>query len=199
MLKVVCDNCKIEIVIPDKYNAPFIQCPDCGSIQKLKSEEIPNKEPRFKLLDEKGRQRAANHFVSEEYKEEIPKKAPTPKVVLPKSAPKPVFKIESNLKNSVVDQKKLLLDSMGEDGLNKAFIYVSKYIFIPLEKYRKNSKTKAIRLLMKEKYPVELATKAIEFAEKAPETLELAKKNKLILIIAVISVIIIVLLVLILL
>jgi hypothetical protein len=197
MIKVVCDNCKIEIVIPDNYNAPFIQCPDCGSIQKLKNEEIPNKEPKYKILDEKGRQRAANHYVSEEYKEEILKKAP--KVVLPKPEPKPLFKIDSNLKNSVVDQKKLLLDSMGEDGLNKAYIYASKYIFFPSEKYRKNSKTKAIRLLMREKYPVELATKAIEFAERAPETLELAKKNKLIIIIAAISVIIIILLALILL
>ena len=63
MAKVVCENCKIEIEVPEGYNAPFLRCPDCGAIQKY---EVKNEnEPKFKILDKQGlelRKSSPHHF-----------------------------------------------------------------------------------------------------------------------------------------
>ena len=63
MTKVICDNCKLEIDVPEGYNAPYIQCPDCASIQKyIRTVEG---EPRFKILDSKSRERANNKVIGQ--------------------------------------------------------------------------------------------------------------------------------------
>ena len=41
--------------------------------------------------------------------------------------------------------KQALLESMGEEGLNKAYIYASSYMWSSSEKVRKNGKAKAVR------------------------------------------------------
>lgn len=176
MTKILCDTCNAEIIIPKGYTEPFIQCPDCGALQKYVQKPVAG-EPKFKILDEKGRERAANQVVGEEYhEEEEPPKVVTrvvPKIV--KQASKP--RIEHKITSKIIDQKKLLIDSMGEDGYNKALRLVAGYIYSS-ERARKNGRVKAIQQLMKDKYPLDLATRAVEYAEKSEETLDLVKSNK---------------------
>ena len=128
MAKVVCENCKIEVEVPEGYNAPFLRCPDCGAIQKYNI--INENEPKFKILDKEGRERAANKVVGKEYVEQ------------PISEKKPIFVLKKEVGNdttqeeetdssssqsssSILDQKALLLDSIGEEGLKKAYTLVS--------------------------------------------------------------------------
>ena len=61
MTKVICENCNLEIDVPEGYNAPYIQCPDCASIQRFV--RIVEGEPKFKILDQKGRERANNKVI----------------------------------------------------------------------------------------------------------------------------------------
>ena len=176
MSKVVCENCKIEIEVPEGYDAPFLRCPDCGVIQKYVKSNLG--EPRFKILDEKGRERAANKVVGKEYKEQpiIEKKQafiPKKEVVANKNEEM------DSISDTIVDEKRLLLDSIGEEGLKKAFILVSFYVNSSSETRIKNGRAKAIQSLMKDKYPLELASKAISYAEKSPEVQTLAKSNNI--------------------
>ena len=197
MAKVVCENCKIEVEVPEGYNAPFLRCPDCGAIQKYNI--INENEPKFKILDKEGRERAANKVVGKEYVEQ------------PISEKKPIFVLKKEVGNdttqeeetdssssesssSILDQKALLLDSIGEEGLKKAYTLVSSYINSSSQSRRKNARAKAIQSLMRDKYPLELASKAISYAEKSPEVQALAKSNNLksLIIIAVVIIAIII-------
>lgn len=198
MARVICENCKIEIQVPDGYSAPFLQCPDCGSIQEY--QRIVPGEPKFKILGHIDRKRvfpSVSSNTSKKQIEEQPEKqtqnlGEKPAIKLLKQSANKA-KAENNSEYKPVDMKQALLESMGEEGLNKAYIYASSYMWSSSEKVRKNGKAKAIQKLMKEKYPLEMASKAIEFAEKAPETEALAKQKiiKFIIIIVVVIVIII--------
>ena len=192
MAKVVCENCKIEIEVPEGYNAPFLRCPDCGAIQKY---EVKNEnEPKFKILDKQGRERAANKVVGKEYVEQpVSENKPiffTKKEVVPN-----ISSDEESSSSSLVDQKKLILDSIGEEGLKKAYFLVSSYIGYSSESRKKNARAKAIQSLMRDKFPLELASKAISYAEKSPEAQAMAKSNniKSLVIIAVVIIAIIIL------
>ena len=196
MTKVVCENCKIEIEIPEGYDAPFLQCPDCGAIQKYNL--IKKDEPKFKILTQKGRERAANKVVSTEVYEEPENNVPLQTQVKKTQNIEQNVRIEHEGTSNIIDQKQLLLDSMGEEGLQKAFELASRYAGTTSSRKLKNGRAKAIQVLMKDKYPAELSTKAIEFAEQAEETQEIIKKKriKFFIILAVVAVIIIVALVL---
>ena len=171
MTKVICENCNLEIDVPEGYNAPYIQCPDCASIQKF----IRNVkgEPRFKILDQKGRERANNNVVTEH--EEVLPPPQTPNSPIPQSnlKQKPV----ENKTYKPLDKKQMIIDSIGEDGLLKAYKLVGNYLWSTSEKFRLNGRAKAIRRMMKEKYPLEIASKAIELAEKSPEGLKYARQK----------------------
>lgn len=176
MEKILCDICKTEIEIPDGYKNPFIQCPDCGTLNKYEVKAAKG-EPKFKILDEKGRERAANQVVGEEYHEEIPEPIAKP-VVKPKPQMRPPMpRINHVIKSKIIDERQLLLDSMGEEGIQKAMALVRGYINSS-ESRKKKERVKSIQKLMKDKYPLDLATRAIEYAEKAPETQDIIKTNK---------------------
>lgn len=172
MTQIECDECKSIIDVPDGYTAPYIQCPACGSHKKLQI-AAPNG-PKYKILDDKGRERAANKTVSEE-------------VILPEDQPqqihKPIKQIQHKkpvlpkIDSPIVDTKQLIIDSIGEEGLKKTFELASNYA-LSGEKGRKAGRSKAMQQLMKEKYTGELAAKALEFSEKQPEVLEAAKQKK---------------------
>ena len=172
MTKVICDNCKLEIDVPEGYNAPYIQCPDCASIQKFVRS---NKgEPRFKILDQKGRERANNKVVGEK-PEEIPLSQP-PNTPRPKNNAQSQPS-ESNTLYKPLDKKQMIIDSIGVDGLQKAYKLVGNYLWSTSDKVRNNGRAKAIRMMMKQKYPLEISSKAIEFAEKSPEGLKYARQK----------------------
>ena len=178
MAKVVCENCKIEIEIPEGYDAPFLQCPDCGAIQKYNL--IKKDEPKFKILTPKGRERAANKVVSTEvYEEPVEDSTQGPKLQQQQQIVEKEIRIEHEGVANIIDEEQLLLDSMGEEGLQKAFELASKYAGTTSSRRLKNGRAKAIQVLMKDKYPAELSTKAIVFAEKAPETQEIIKKKRI--------------------
>ena len=71
----------------------------------------------------------------------------------------------------------MILDSIGEDGLQKAYKLVGNYLWSTSDKVRNNGRAKAIRRMMKEKYPLEIASKAIEYAERSPEGLKYARQK----------------------
>ena len=172
MTKVICENCNLEIDVPEGYNAPYIQCPDCASIQKFV--RSVKGEPKFKILDQKGRERANNKVVSEQ-----PEVMPPPQ---PTNTPIPQNKnklkpTENNHIYKPLDKKQMILDSIGEDGLLKAYKLVGNYLWSTSDKFRLNGRAKAIRRMMKEKYPLEIASKAIEFAERSPEGLKYARQK----------------------
>jgi hypothetical protein len=199
MTKVICDNCKLEIDVPEGYNAPYIQCPDCASIQKyIRTVEGG---PRFKILDQKGRERANNKVVGQ------PPTTPQPQSenqnqnqtqVQTQSQPKNPPGSPSNVKPKQnehniykpIDKKQMILDSIGEDGLQKAYKLVGNYLWSTSDKVRINGRAKAIRRMMKEKYPLEIASKAIEYAERSPEGLKYARQ-KLITMLVVLALIVV--------
>lgn len=172
MTKVICENCNLEIDVPEGYNAPYIQCPDCASIQKFV--RSVKGEPRFKILDQKGRERANNNVVTE-HEEVTPPPQPTNSPISPTNVQhkpnenKPLYK--------PIDKKQMIIDSIGEDGLLKAYKLVGNYLWSTSDKFRLNGRAKAIRRMMKEKYPLEIASKAIELAEKSPEGLKYARQK----------------------
>ncbi len=188
MAKIVCENCKLDIEVPEDYSAPFLRCPDCGTIQKYK--KISSGEPKFKILDEKSRKKVSNiSFIKENNN--------PPKEII--SDVQNQTNIETTNENAddsdeLVDEKTELLDSVGEEVLQKAYKLVSKYINSSSDKIRKKQRAKAIQSLMKEKYPISLASKIIIFAEKAPESQNYAKNNNIVfyVIIGVIALIIII-------
>jgi hypothetical protein len=172
MTKVICDNCKLEIDVPDGYNAPYIQCPDCASIQKYV--RSVKGEPRYKILAQKDRSQTNNQIVREK-PEELPQSQPV-------NTPIPQNNVHSqpivdNTLYKPLDKKQMIIDSIGEEGLQKAYKLVGNYLWSTSDKVRNNGRAKAIRRLMKEKYPLEIASKAIEYAEKSPEGLKYAKQK----------------------
>ena len=200
MTKVICENCNLEIDVPEGYNAPYIQCPDCASIQRFV--RTVKGEPKFKILDQKGRERANSKVVgatprampgatqettsgatqeatpeatSEVTSEETPtSQAGTTPKGKNNTQPHP-FDFATTYKP--LDKKQMILDSIGEEGLLIAYKLVGNYLWSTSDKFRNNGRAKAIRRMMKEKYPLEIASKAIEFAEKSPEGLKYARQK----------------------
>lgn len=188
MAKIVCENCKLDIEVPEDYSAPFLRCPDCGTIQKYK--KISSGEPKFKILDEKSRKKVSNiSFIKENNN-------PPEEIISDVQNQTNIETTNENADDSdeLVDEKTELLDSVGEEVLQKAYKLVSKYINSSSDKIRKKQRAKAIQSLMKEKYPISLASKIIIFAEKAPESQNYAKNNNIVfyVIIGVIALIIII-------
>ena len=194
MPKVICENCNLEIDVPEGYNAPYIQCPDCASIQKyIHSVEG---EPRFKILDSKDRELAKNksigqpqvttskpQFESQTQIQPQPNTTQnTPNGEQPKTTKQNIYK--------PIDRKQMILDSIGEEGLLKAYKLVGNYLWSTSSKVRSNGRAKAIRRMMKEKYPLEIASKAIEYAEKSPEGLKYARQ-KLIIMLVIIALVVV--------
>lgn len=171
MTKVVCENCRIEIDVPEGYSAPFLQCPECGSMQKYKRNNAG--EPRFKVLTNKNRVNVANKIPDERSNKTT---APTPATSYFYNSAV-ADKFNENAPYRPIDQKKMIIDSVGEEGLQIAYKLVGNYLWSTSLNFRKNGRAKAIRSLMKKKYPLEMASKAIEFAEKSPEGQAFAKKK----------------------
>ncbi len=189
MAQIVCEQCKATIDVADNYASPFIQCPSCGSLQKYTPDT--SGQPKFKILDAKGRERAANKVVSEEVAVNESPVTPINKPIFAKPS-QPAKKYAPLTAEKPIDTKSMLIDSMGEEGLQQAYKLAAEYIGSKSERTRKNGRAKAVKALMKLKLPANLATKALEFAEKAPETASLVKNNNNKLIIVVIAVVIII-------
>ena len=138
-------------------------------------------EPKFKVLTNRSRVNVTNNAMDERLnKPSVPNTPNTPN----KPPATSYFynsavadKFNENAPFRPIDQKKLILDSVGEEGLQIAYKLVGNYLWSTSPNYRKNGRAKAIRSLMKKKYPLEMASKAIEFAEKSPEGQAYAKKK----------------------
>ncbi len=173
MSKIVCETCKIEIDVPEGYDAPFLRCPDCGAIQKYNKDTTGI--PKFKVLDEKSREKVGKTVVGKNFKKPVIEN-------------KPIFttKIENqnnseqenpNDNPTPADSERSKLDSVDEETLQKAYKLASQYIGISSEKKRSNYRAKAIQTLMKDKYPLDLATRIIAYAEKSPEAQKYSSNN----------------------
>lgn len=192
MAKMICGNCKTEFDVPEKYKAPFIQCPDCRSVQKF--ERDTSGEPKFKVLDEKGRERVGKNVGDKGRDKENKNK----NLVISSPPPENTVseQVDTKKEARIIGFKKLLLDTVGEEGLKLAYTLAAKYMGFSSEKKRKNGRARAIRQFMREKYTAEMAAKAIEFAEQATETQAIIKDNrtKSIVAFAIIAVVVVVVL-----
>lgn len=177
MATIICNQCQAEIEIPAGYNVPYIKCAVCGAPQRLQL-NAPN-EPRFKILDKKGRINAANQTVAEEIPEEPIEEQTDQPVQAPVKKAIPQKRMEHNPSFKPVEDDKMILDSMGEEGMKKAFELVAEYICSTSPKVRAAGRAKAIQKLMKEKYPASMATKAIEYAERSPDTMAYGKSKNI--------------------
>lgn len=183
MLNVVCQNCKSRFQVPDGYEEPYYKCPDCGALQSL--EKYLPKGPKYRILDSR-RQDAkkavepdTNFPEGESAQIEEPKGPPKPKVARASAAAKArvlTSRPSSGPKGtSVIKERQILLDALGEDGLQMVFQMVAGYLLEPDKAAKTAKKNRVIQTLMRSKMTGEMAARAAAYAEKSPDTIELLK------------------------
>ncbi len=181
MATIVCEQCKAEIEIPAGYNVPFIKCPECGTPQRVM--QAPTGGPKFKILNNQRRFNAANNPpaepqpVEQETTEQPAAKTAVKPAAKPQSAVN--LKIEHNPSFKPIEEEKMIIDSVGEEGIKKALDLVSEYICLTSPKAKAAGRAKAIQKMMKEKYPASMATKAIAYAERLPEAMAMGKSKNI--------------------
>lgn len=172
MLDVGCQSCKGRFQVPDDYKEPFYKCPDCGALQSL--EEYLPKGPKYRILD--GHRQ--NVKVDAEPDTVLPKGPPKVQVARASAAAK--ARVIPNRPHgargsSVVNERQILLDAVGEDGLQMVFQMVAGYLLEPDKSTKAAKKNRVIQTLMRSKMTGEMAVRAAAYAEKSPDTIELLK------------------------
>lgn len=177
MAIIVCEQCKAEIDVPAGYNVPFIKCPECGTPQRVM--QTPAGGPKFKILNSQRRFGAANNQPVEQPPMEaaVAEQSAVKPSVKPQTAATP--RIEHNPTFKPIEEEKLIIDSVGEEGIKKALDLVSEYICLTSPKAKAAGRAKAIQKMMKEKYPASMATKAIAYAERLPEAMAMGKSKNI--------------------
>ncbi len=178
MAEIRCGQCSTVFSIPEDYAAPYVKCPDCGSHQK--NPALSAQEPVYRILDHAGRQRAAQPVAapieSPENEAAVPPAPAGPRIAPPavasaeqKQAAQTV-RVDHKISGRPVSEKKILEDALGKNGMEMVFQLVAGYLDELNEGRRQAEKTRAMQTLMRARFPAELAARAVEFAEKSPET-----------------------------
>ena len=178
MAEIRCGQCSTVFSIPEDYAAPYIKCPDCGSHQK--NPALSAQEPVYRILDHAGRQRAAQPVAapieSPENEAAVPPAPAGPRIAPPavasaeKKQAAQTVRVDHKISGRPVSEKKILEDALGKNGMEMVFQLVAGYLDELNEGRRQAEKTRAMQTLMRARFPAELAARAVEFAEKSPET-----------------------------
>ncbi len=185
MTEIRCAQCSAVFVLPEGYAAPYIKCPTCGSHEK---NSLVADEPKYRILDQAGRQRAQrqeNQETPTVPPPGIPVASPPPG---PRIAPPVVAspekkqaaastRIEHKVVGRPVGEDKILEDALGKNGMEMVYQLVAGYLDELNENRRHIEKTKAMQTLMRSKFPAELAARAVAFAEKSPHTQTILWEN----------------------
>jgi DNA-directed RNA polymerase subunit RPC12/RpoP len=178
MAEIRCGQCSTVFSIPEDYAAPYVKCPDCGSHQK--NPALSAQEPVYRILDHAGRQRAAQPVAapieSPENEAAVPPAPAGPRIAPPavasaeKKQAAQTVRVDHKISGRPVSEKKILEDALGKNGMEMVFQLVAGYLDELNEGRRQAEKTRAMQTLMRARFPAELAARAVEFAEKSPET-----------------------------
>ena len=184
MIEIRCAQCSAVFALPEGYAAPYIKCPTCGSHQK--NTQVAD-EPKYRILDQAGRQRAQYQVSQEatppppEVSAETPRSGPriAPPVVAPpeKKQAAAGTRIDHKVVGRPVGEDKILEDALGKNGMEMVYQLVAGYLDELNENRRHIEKTRAMQTLMRSKFPAELAARAVAFAEKSPHTQVLLWEN----------------------
>lgn len=175
-----CRQCGAPISVADDYLQPFIKCEECGSHEKIS--ETSGKAPKYKVLDDRERIRVEmgiqNPPITEvETHEDAPAEVSSgPKIAAPAISAKksaagwPARPVDYRNVKKPIDTRKILIDALGEEGLEMVFAMVAGYLLETDEGRKRVKKARVVQTLMKSKITGELASQAVAYAEKCPET-----------------------------
>ena len=182
MSLLVCEHCKAEVELPDTYDAPYVRCNVCGTHLKTGRGES-GKGAKFNLKPSK--RPAVSQSVAPVFQPEQVEQNSAVVVAQSNASPNktpstglPYVKQESVISKSA-EKEKRIREAMGEEGMKKAVELVSDYVCMTSPKARTAGRARAVQRLMREKYPISIAASAIEYAERSPEALTLAKAKNL--------------------
>ncbi|NCB39363.1 MAG: hypothetical protein EOM80_11405 [Erysipelotrichia bacterium] len=183
MIEICCESCHASFTLPEGYAAPYIKCPGCGALQKISSESA---EPEYKILDSSTRQKIQQSGpVSIETNDE----AAEPSASGGLHVAQPAFASASRkaavaqnlaprkIVGTFANDKKSLEDVLGKGSLETVLRLVAGYLDELDENKRRAAKARVMQTLMRSRFPAELAARAVEYAEKSDETLEILWKN----------------------
>ncbi|EKD81257.1 MAG: hypothetical protein ACD_39C01887G0003 [uncultured bacterium] len=177
MAEVRCEQCSAMIVIPEGYNQPFLKCANCGAHQK--TPEASN-EPTYRLLDAatraRGQQSVDMTVLSPPPEEPKPKKQKWRNITAPvlvsaakKEAAARQAAIGPKIVKGIVDERTVIEDALGSNGMEMLLQLTATYMSELNDSARARSKSKAMQALMRSKVPAELASIALNYAEKSEE------------------------------
>ncbi len=195
MAGIICEQCAAEISIPQGYEQPMIKCVSCGTLNKTGIEQ--EKQPTYKILGVGSKHGASSDFpaVGSEKKESLQDSAPatainpenqTTQRPAPSVARAPLTsKSQSSQKSQVnirkedlpVATKRFMRDALGEQGLQMLFEMVAGYMSEFDEKKKKAKRARVLQSLMKSKITGTLASQALDFAERSPDTKAIMIQN----------------------
>lgn len=186
-----CAQCGALITVADDYLQPYVKCEDCGSHEKIPLSSA--KAPKYRVLDDQQRIRVEMGIKKspapepeqphKEQSEEKPR--PEPKIAAPVIAAKkssvgwPARPMDYRSTKKPLDNRKILVDAFGEDGLEMVLEMVAGYLAESDSNKKRAKKAKVIQTLMKSKISGELASQAVEYAEKCPQTMDYLFNNYL--------------------
>jgi hypothetical protein len=182
-----CKACSAQIEVPKNYRQPFIKCPECGSHEKipLASEQTL----KFKILTDEQRARRElapkdtqkHATLSQEinfketdkkpaFKSHRPQIAPPVIAAKKKASGWPAKPMSYKTTPKPIDSRRILLDALGKQGLEMLFQLVASYLTeVDTNRYR-TKRNRVVQRMMKFGLSGEMASRAVIFAEKSPET-----------------------------
>lgn len=181
-----CAQCGAKITVDAAYLQPFIKCEECGSHEKIPMDSGPA--PKYRVLDDKQRIRlekgikeepqSATELDQHEEPDSTEKDQPSQglKIAAPVIAAKktavgwPARPPDYRNVKKPLDNRKILIDALGKDGLEMVLEMVAGYLTESDESKKRSKKSRVIQTLMKSKITGELASQAVDYAEKCPET-----------------------------
>jgi hypothetical protein len=185
---IICEQCASKTIIPDGYVQPLVKCSSCGALNKTGIEQ--KKQPTYKILgvnSQVNNQSECPSFGKDKpclESDETPRldsSRPTPAIArAPVKAKMPTsVKSTSNIKKEdlPVATRRFMRDALGEQGLQMVFAMVAGYMSEFDDKKKKVKKARVLQTLMKSKITGTLASQALDFAERSPETREIMIQN----------------------
>lgn len=176
-----CAQCGASIEVPPDYKQPFIKCEACGSHERIPYATGP--EPKYKILTESQRVKVElgeTEALPPDPEPEPEQREPRtgPRITAPAIAAKksssgwPAKPIDYRTGRKPVDTRQILIDALGEEGLEMALQLVAGYLSETDESRKRAKKARVIQRLMKSRITAEIASQAVDYAEKCPETQE---------------------------
>lgn len=184
MPEINCESCGAVIAVAEDYKQPYLKCAICGGHQKAPDKISSG--PIYKILDDSSRARTVGQTLDlealdeQQKKDDELKKRTAPAVAAPVIASRANKNVEPQRvvhdfkeKKRVYSGRRDFQDALGENGYELLLQLVAGYMGELNEKKRLVARGKAVQKLMKSKVPAELASAAVEFAEKSPEIEEI--------------------------